>query len=51
MTIGFKCIQRDFYFLKKYKILYLTLQKHVQKPNAHRASNRGKYRNANPSLN
>lgn len=27
MTIGINCIQRVFYFLKKYKILYLTLQK------------------------
>lgn len=39
MTIGFNCIQRVFYFLKKYKISYLTLQKHIHKPNAQRASN------------
>lgn len=51
MTIGFNYIQRIFYFLKKYKISYLTLQKHVHKTNAHRASDGEKYRNANPSLN
>lgn len=39
MTIGINCIQVFFYFLKKYKISYLKLQKHVHKPNAHRASN------------
>lgn len=51
MTIGFNCIQRIFYFLKKYKISYITLQKHVHKTNAHRAPDGEKHRNANPSLN
>lgn len=51
MTIRLTVYQGFFYFLKKYKISYLTLQKHVHEPNAHRASNGGKYINANVSSN